>query len=195
MPCGRVDDARCRRSRRPCVPKNAPTKFIDRGHGQRDPRGQRPGRDRGRDGVGRVVEAVGVVEAQRQGDDDRRSRSQSTEGQDSLTAMLSTVLATFSNASAASSSSSTTSLSFSTVDRVVLAVEQLGQQPAVDLVGLVLEPVDLDPVLGEVLHRPQPRHRLGGQLGHRASTSTCSATPGGQLADAGRARSGRRPPP
>ena len=32
---------------------------------QRDPRGQRPGGDRGRDGVGRVVEAVGVVEDQR----------------------------------------------------------------------------------------------------------------------------------
>ncbi len=41
-----------------------------RGHGERDPRGQRPRRDRGRDGVRGVVEAVGVVE--HQGNHDHR---------------------------------------------------------------------------------------------------------------------------
>ena len=134
------------------------------------------------DRVRRVVEAVGVVEPHRQGDDDRCG-NRVHGSQDSLTAMLSTVFATFSNASAASSSSSTTSLSLSTVIASTAAVEQLGEQPPVDLVGLVLEPVDLDPVLGQVVHRPQPRHRLGGQLGIRPSTSTWSAMPGRQLAD------------
>ena len=33
-----------------------------------------------------------------------------------------------------------------------------------DLVGLVLEAVDLDPVLGQRVHRAQPGHGLGGQL-------------------------------
>src|SRR3954452_1120293 len=47
--------------------------------------------------------------------------------------------------------------------RFVLAAEELGQQATVDLVALVLETVDLDPVLAEVLHAAQPRHRLRGQ--------------------------------
>src|SRR3954454_16801179 len=48
--------------------------------------------------------------------------------------------------------------------RVDLTVEQPRHKPAVLLVGLVLEPVDLDPVVAEVLQRLEPRHRLGGQL-------------------------------
>ena len=65
----------------------------DGGHGQGHPRGQRAGRDRGRDGVRGVVEAVGVVEAHRHDDDDDDRRA-CPRGQDSLTAMVSTVLAT-----------------------------------------------------------------------------------------------------
>src|SRR3954467_7864108 len=49
--------------------------------------------------------------------------------------------------------------------RVVVAAEQLGQEPPVDLVALVLQPVDLNPVLAEVAQPAQARHGLGGQLG------------------------------
>ena len=41
-----------------------------RGHGERDARGERAGRHGGGDGVGGVVESVGVVEDE--GDDDHR---------------------------------------------------------------------------------------------------------------------------
>ena len=46
----------------------------DRGQGQRDPGRQRPGGDRRRDGVGGVVEAVGVVEGERDDDDGDHDR-------------------------------------------------------------------------------------------------------------------------
>src|SRR3954467_10017534 len=48
--------------------------------------------------------------------------------------------------------------------RVVVAVEQAGNKPAIDLVGLVLQPVDLDPVLRQVFPGLQPRHRARRQL-------------------------------
>src|SRR3954453_15712303 len=41
----------------------------------------------------------------------------------------------------------------------VLAAEEPGQKATVDLVALVLKTVDLYPVLAEVLHAAQPRHR------------------------------------
>jgi hypothetical protein len=50
------------------------------------------------------------------------------------------------------------------LERLVLSAEELRQDPSVALVAGVLQPVDLDPVLLEVLHRLQPGHRLGGQL-------------------------------
>ena len=49
--------------------------------------------------------------------------------------------------------------------RVVLTGEELGEDATVVLVALVLETVDLDPVLGELLHRAQLGHRRRGQLG------------------------------
>src|SRR3954449_11160731 len=48
--------------------------------------------------------------------------------------------------------------------RVDLTVEQPRHEPSVLLVGLVLEPVDLDPVVAQVLQRLQPGHGLRGQL-------------------------------
>ena len=93
------------------LPKKAPKRLRDGRHEQGDPGGQRPRRDRGRDGVGRVVESVGVVEAHRKSDDDAYWQP-FHDGQDSLTAMLSTLWATCSKASAAASSSSMTSLCF-----------------------------------------------------------------------------------
>src|SRR4029078_5944786 len=50
------------------------------------------------------------------------------------------------------------------LDRLEVATEELGEGTSVALVAAVLEPVDLDPVLVEVGHRPQLRHRLGGDL-------------------------------
>src|SRR4051812_36068310 len=49
------------------------------------------------------------------------------------------------------------------LDGLVLAVEEVREKLPVDLVGLVLEAVDLDPVLGEGVHGPQGRHGLRGQ--------------------------------
>jgi hypothetical protein len=68
-------------------------------------------------------------------------------------------------------------------ERVVLAAEQPGEQPPVDLVGLVLQPVELDPELAEVLHRAQPRHGLGGQLGGPLEHVDLVGDLGRQLAD------------
>src|SRR5665648_1123687 len=51
------------------------------------------------------------------------------------------------------------------LDRVETVVEHLGDQAAVGPVGLVLQAVDLHPVLVEVLHHPEARHGLCGQLG------------------------------
>src|SRR5690606_33447524 len=83
----------------------------DRGHEERRTRGEGPGGHRGRDGVRGVVEPVGVVERQgeRHDDDDEHYLHGA---QDSLSAMVSTVFATFSKASAACSRTSTISLSF-----------------------------------------------------------------------------------
>ena len=96
-----------------------------RGHDQRDARGQRPRRDRGGDGVGGVVEPVGVVEDE--GDDDDRDDDRELHAQDSLTAICSTMLATFSNASMAASSESTTSLSFITSSASYLPLNSLAR--------------------------------------------------------------------
>src|SRR5262249_31904590 len=84
-----------------------------RGHRQRRPGRQRPGGDRGGDGVGRVVEPVGVREEEGDADDDDECGGVHP-AQDSLTAMVSTVFATCSKASAACSRTSTTCLSLST---------------------------------------------------------------------------------
>ena len=50
-------------------PRNAPAKFMTAARMSATARCQRPGRDRGRDRVGGVVESVRVVEAQRDDDD------------------------------------------------------------------------------------------------------------------------------
>src|SRR5699024_5972461 len=47
---------------------------------------------------------------------------------------------------------------------VVGATEQPCEQTPMDLVRLVLQAVDLDPVVGEVVHRPQPRHGVSSEL-------------------------------
>ena len=92
------------------------------------------------------MEAVGVVEPHREGDDDRcgepvhgESGLLDGDGLDRVRDLLEGVgrgLELLDDL-----------LELHHGDRVVVAAEQLGQQPAVDLVGLVLEAVDLDPVL------------------------------------------------
>ena len=86
-----------------------------RGQDQRHARGEGTRRHRRGDRVGRVVEAVGVVEGQRHDhdrDDDREVHCRPA--QDSLTVICSMMLATFSKASMAPSSEVTMSLSLST---------------------------------------------------------------------------------
>ena len=68
-------------------------------------------------------------------------------------------------------------------DRVGDVVEQLREQLAVRLVGLVLEAVDLDPVLRQRVHRPQPRHRVGRELGGTLEHLHLVGDPRGQLVD------------
>src|SRR5690606_903273 len=87
----------------------------DGGEEQRRPWGQGSGGHRGRDGVGRVVEPVCVVEDESDHDDRDDKGELHRVGHDSLTAICSTVLATLSKESTAYSSCSTTSLSLRTV--------------------------------------------------------------------------------
>ena len=91
MPCGRVDDPAADGLGHLGAEERA-DEVGDRRHHQSDARRQRPGRHRRGDGVRRVVEPVRVVEAHRQGDDDGQSEATPRVGQDSLTAMPSTVL-------------------------------------------------------------------------------------------------------
>src|SRR5690606_11893690 len=89
---------------------------ADGRHRQGRPRPQRPGGDRGGDGVGGVVEAVGVGEQERGGDHRRHGDvGTGVHPQDSLTYTPSMTWLTCSKESQAASSSSATSLSFMTV--------------------------------------------------------------------------------
>jgi hypothetical protein len=68
---------------------------------------------------------------------------------------------------------------------VELTAVEPGEQPPVELVGLVLQPVDLDPVVGEVLQRLQAGHRLGSRLRAALQQRRLLAHLGGQGAQAG----------
>ena len=152
-------------------PRNAPTKFMTAAMASATRGLQRAGRDRGGDRVGRVVEAVGVVE--HQGDDDDRDDDRDFHrGQDSLTAICSTMLATFSKASIAPSRDSTMSLSLSTSMRLVLAAEEVGEDAAV---------ADLSPVFSRRLisiqYSSSDAHRLAAAASPRRSARRSAAAP------------------
>src|SRR5215208_4325230 len=69
------------------------------------------------------------------------------------------------------------------LDRLEVTAEQLREGTSVALVAAVLEPVDLDPVLVEVGHRPQLRHRLGGDLGAALDDLDLAQDLGGEVHD------------
>ena len=96
------------------TPAKPPSRFMTAASASAIRGRERAGRHRGGDGVGGVVEPVGVGEAHRQHDDER-DRQPVHPAQDSRTAIASTLSATCSNPFAAASSASMMSLCFITV--------------------------------------------------------------------------------
>ena len=118
----------------------------------------------GRDRVRRVVEAVRVAEEQRDGDDDadedqiqiHGSGFLQCEGLDDVSQLLEGV--------GAGLEALDDVLELDDRDRVQARVEQSRQSAAVGQVALVLEAVDLDPVVAQVHRRLQLVHVLRGHL-------------------------------
>ena len=113
-------------------------------HRDRPARSQRARTDRCRDRVGGVVEAVDVIEGDREPDDD--DAGSALRHQACLTTMRSITFATSSQESIVSSRMRVHVLPLDDVDRIGAVREEVGDRAASDAIALVLEPMDLDPM-------------------------------------------------